>query len=95
MKTEKKGKTADMKLENDLVGDYSSAFIKNMKELTESGFKRFNIDFKGVTYVDSASLSKLIVYCDKSDLEFSLKNVSVPVRNIFDMIKLDKRVLFE
>lgn len=95
MKTEKKGKTAHITIENDLIDDYSAAFIRNMKELTETDYKRFNIDFKGVTYIDSAALSKIIVYCDKSDLEFSLKNVSVPVKNIFDIIKLDKRVLFE
>ena len=95
MKIEKKGKTVELKLENDLVEAYSADFIKNMRELTAGEFKRFIIDFKDVTYVDSASLSKIIVYCDKPDLEFSLKNVSVPVRNIFDIIKLDKRVLFE
>lgn len=95
MKIEKKGKTAEIKLKNDLVDDYSATFLKNMKELVLSDFKRFIIDFKDVTYVDSATLSEIIVYCDKSDLEFSLKNVSVPVRNIFDIIKLDKRVLFE
>jgi anti-anti-sigma regulatory factor len=95
MKIEKRGKTVDITLENDLVDDYSATFIKNMKELTGTDHKRFNIDFKGVTYLDSAALSKLIVYCDKSDLEFSLKNVSIPVKNIFDIIKLDKRVLFE
>lgn len=95
MKTEKKGKTADIKLENDLVGEYSLIFIRNLKELTAAEFKRFNIDFKDVKYIDSTALSKLIIYCDEPDLEFSLKNVSVPVRNIFDVIKLDKRVLFE
>lgn len=95
MKIEKKGKTADIKLEKNLEDDYSASFIKNLKELNENDIKRFNIDFKGVSYIDSAALSKLIVFCDKPDLEFTLLNVSVPVRNIFSIIKLDKRVLFE
>ncbi|MFO7810083.1 MAG: STAS domain-containing protein [Candidatus Delongbacteria bacterium] len=95
MSYKKKGKTADISISGDLINEGSSDFVANMDELIKDGAKRFNIDLSGVKFIDSYSLSMLIIYCDKPDLEFLFRNVSIPVKNIFDITRLDKRVIFE
>ncbi len=95
MNIEKKGKTADVFLSGDLIGEASGEFVRKMNELVSEDMKRFNIDFSSVSHIDSYSLSNLIVLCDKSDLEFTFKNISRSVSNIFDVIKLNKQVLIE
>jgi len=95
MKIEKKGKTVDIEFENDLTETISHEFIKKMNELIAEDMKRFNFNFAAVSLIDSYSLSNLIVFCDKPDLEFTFRNVNKAVKNIFDIIKLNKQVLIE
>jgi anti-anti-sigma regulatory factor len=95
MKVEKKGKTAEIVLEKDLTDEYSTKFISDMNELVKDDIKRFNLDFSGLLMIDSASLSYLIILCEKSDLEFSFKNLSKPLITVFEITKLNRLVLFE
>jgi len=95
MNIEKKGKTADILLSEDLIGESSNEFVKKMNELVSEDIKRFNIDFTSVSHIDSYSLSNIIVLCDMPDLEFTFKKISPPVAHIFDIIKLNKQVLIE
>lgn len=95
MKSEKKGKTVNIAIGNDLAEDHSRDFIRLMKSLISEDMKRFNLDFTGVSYVDSYALSNMIIFCDKSDLEFTFKNVKKSLMNVFEIIKLNKLVLFE
>ncbi|MBU4486153.1 MAG: STAS domain-containing protein [Candidatus Delongbacteria bacterium] len=92
---EKKSKTADIRIENDLIEGRSQEFVDSMKRLISEEIKRFNLDFTDLSFIDSYALSNLIIFCDKSDLEFSFKNVNKSLMNIFEIIKLNKLVLFE
>jgi anti-anti-sigma regulatory factor len=95
MDIEIKGKTAEIKFSTDLIGTGSYEFVKKMNELIAEDMKRFNFDFADVSMIDSYALSNLIVFCDKPDLEFAFRNVNKAVKNIFDIIKLNKQVLIE
>jgi len=92
---EKKGKTAEIKLENDITDSYSVEFIKKMNELISEDMKRFSLDFSNVSSVDSYALANMIILCDKSDLQFTFRNVKQCVMNMFVIIKLNRLVLFE
>jgi anti-anti-sigma regulatory factor len=95
MKIEQKGKTANIFLENDLTEENSLKFVETMNKLAGEEIKRFDLDFAGLDLIDSASLSRLVILCDKSDLEFSFKNLSHPMKTVFEITKLNRLVVFE
>jgi len=95
MKIEKKGKTVDIEVENDLTETVSHEFVKKMNELVAEDMKRFNFDFAAVSLIDSYALSNLIVLMDKSDLEFTFKNINKALMNVFDIININKQVMIE
>ncbi|HQO08837.1 MAG TPA: hypothetical protein PLK90_02560 [Clostridiales bacterium] len=92
---EKKGKTADIVISSDLKDERSEEFVSTLSGLVEEGIHRINIDFENVTGISSNALAGLVILCDKPDIEFSFRKVTVPLMNIFGIVKLNKQVLLE
>ncbi|MBN2857976.1 MAG: STAS domain-containing protein, partial [Candidatus Delongbacteria bacterium] len=95
MKVEKKGRTAVITIGGDLRDNDSRDFVTAVKDLISEDFKRFTIDFSGVDFIESYSLSNLIILCDRPELDFTFKNTGGPLMKIFDVINFKNRVLFE
>jgi len=95
MKTEKKGKSVTVTAGKDLSGKNSKEFIETMKELIAEGVTRFTLDFSNVEFIDTLSLSNLIIFCNMNELDFSFKNVHTTLKNLFDVLRLEKKVLYE
>ncbi len=95
MKIEKKGKTAVITVGGDLRDNDSRDFVTAIKDLISEDFKRFTLDLSGVDFIDSYSLSSLIILCNRSELDFTFKNTGGPLMKIFDIINFKTMVLFE
>ncbi len=95
MEIEKKGKTATLIIGEDLSGKNSREFINSMKTLISEDTTRFTLDFRNVTFIDTLSLSNLIIFCNKPELDFTFRNVGNPVQKIYEILDLKKKVLYE
>ncbi|MDD4205864.1 MAG: STAS domain-containing protein [Candidatus Delongbacteria bacterium] len=95
MQIEKKGRTAFVTVGGDLRDNDSRDFVTAVKDLISEDFKRFTLDLSGVDFIDSYSLSNLIILCDKPELDFTFKNTGGPLTKIFDVVNFKNKVLFE
>jgi len=95
MKIQKKGRTAFINVGGDLRGNDSKDFVSAIKNLITEDIKRFTLDLSGVNFIDSYSLSSLIILCDDPELDFTFKNTNPPLMKILDIIDFRNKVLFE
>ncbi len=95
MKTELKGKNALISVGGDLRGDSSKEFVESLRSFIAEDIRRFTVDFAGVSFADTYTVSSLIILCNKPDIEFTFRNVGKPLMNIFSIAEFGKRVLFE
>lgn len=95
MRSEKKGRIAEIIPEGDLRGKLSKDFVETIRELISQDAKRFSIDLSKTGFIDSYSLSSLMIFCDSPELDFTFKNVPDQIRIFFDVLKLGKKALIE
>ena len=95
MITEKNGKTAVVKPGADLTEKNSEKFSGVLYALVKEDFNRFVLDMSDVKQIDPVSLGTVKVLCSRPDLEFIIRNVSPPLMNMIELVRLDSRVTFE
>jgi len=90
----KKGKkTATLELTGILTEDSNKKFSEGLDKLLNEESGSFNIDFKGVSIIDSMGIGKLLTYTKHfaaQDKIFSISNVSQELYSLLKELRIDR-----